>query len=482
MRSTALLPAAVLVAATSTAVAQDRCTPASNEPTAAAWLERAAAATGLSRMNGRILHYRAMQNAEQNFQSDRTYPPFFSAYASQEIWFDGASGTERVRSENVYPRSGPARGPETVYTPRSSWLVRDTVFQPIEALHRLGTYQRALNPLAVIGDWQRDGSAKVEGRCIYRDFPRVALRRPDGSRLFIDPKTAIPVKLETRERHFLWGTVLAEYLWSTWTLVDGITVPTSSFRLADGAIEISRTMGQAALVSADGTPKLSVPDPQLAMDASVVPMFLRPDRPDTVRVGPNTFLLVNRGYTQAVTLARDTVFVFDATQGEERARQDSVWIGALFPGRHPIVVVVTDLAWPHIAGVRFWVANGATVVSHQSFRPFLEQVVSRRWPEPDALEQRRRPMRFRPVTDSLTLAGGAVRLFAINGIGSEGALMGWVPDDRFLWAGDFIQDADAPSQYLNEVKAAVGRVGIAPTRTAAQHLPLTEWAKLEQLR
>src|SRR4029077_1732428 len=119
---------------------------------------------------------------------------------------------------------------------------------------------------------------------------------------------------------------------------------------------------------------------------------------------------------------RDTVFVFDATQGEERVRQDSTWIATLFPGRHPIVVVVTDLAWPHVAGVRAWVAHGATIVSHRAAREFLTQVVNRRWTlAPDLLERRRERVtfRFRAADDSLALGGGDVLLFPIDGAASE---------------------------------------------------------------
>ena len=192
-----------------------------------------------------------------------------------------------------------------------------------------------------------------------------------------------------------------------------------------------------------------------------------------------TFLLRNPGYQETLTLARDTVFVFDATQGDARARQDSAWIGKLFPGKHPIVVVVTDLAWPHVAGVRYWVAQGATIVSHRASQPFLERVVSRRWTDvPDVLE-RARPrgvrLKFRPVDDSLRLAGGDITVFAIDGPSSEGALAGYVRDDRFLWASDFVQTLQQPTQYLDEVLAAVRRMRYDPSRLAAEHLPLAEW-------
>jgi hypothetical protein len=159
-------------------------------------------------------------------------------------------------------------------------------------------------------------------------------------------------------------------------------------------------------------------------------------------------------------------------------------IARLFPGRHPLVLVVTDLAWPHIAGVRYWVARGATVVSHRISRPFIERVLARRWTRaPDLYERRRAHARFvfRPVSDSLALAGGKLKIYAIDGIGSEGALMAYLEGDHFLWASDYIQTIQQPSTYATDVWRAVERTRIRPSRVAAQHLPLTAWSVVDSL-
>ena len=201
-----------------------------------------------------------------------------------------------------------------------------------------------------------------------------------------------------------------------------------------------------------------------------------------MRVSASTFLLKNVGYTEMVTLARDTVFLFDATQGEARAREDSTWIAKLFPGHHPVVVVVTDLAWPHVSGVRFWVARGATIIAHNAARPFLQSVVERRWTlAPDALQKQPRPLRFVGVRDVGKLAGGEVLLFPIDGIGSEVALAAYVGNSRFLWASDFVQSLSEPTAYVNEVVRAAHRVGIVPERVAAQHMALVRWDTVSQL-
>jgi hypothetical protein len=150
-----------------------------------------------------------------------------------------------------------------------------------------------------------------------------------------------------------------------------------------------------------------------------------------------------------------------------------------------VTLVVTDLAWPHVAGMRFWVASGARVVSHRMSRDFLQRVVDRRWAEaPDTYERRRgeRPLRLTAVDSGVrALAGGAVQVAPIDGVGSEGALLVYFPAERFLWASDYVQDLRGPSLYVSEVVAAARRAGFRPERVAAQHVPVTPWETLEAL-
>jgi hypothetical protein len=171
--------------------------------------------------------------------------------------------------------------------------------------------------------------------------------------------------------------------------------------------------------------------------------------------------------------------------GEDRARKDAEAIRRLFPGKHRFTVVVTDLAWPHVAGVRYWVASGATILAHAAARPFLQSVVDRRWTlAPDLFEHRRRssPLKFRGVTDSYNLFDGAISLHPIDGIGSEVSLIGYVAKDHFLWASDYIQTISNPTSYISEVWHAVQRNRLHPEQTAAEHLPLTPWSKIEELQ
>lgn len=440
-------------------------------------IARAVAAAGIGAAGDSLLRYDFSDAISQNYQSDRMYPPYLSFDWGGTITLDPRSGVQRVE-ERMLGGGGTAPRPFVlVADARASFVERETALVPNPQGHYLTLRSRPLDAWSELLDWGREAS-RVVGCATYREYPRVVVERdtPWGrERLFVDPKSELPVKLDRMESDALRGDVHVEYLWTNWEFVGRALAPIASYRLVDGEAEITRTIGSTRLTSRDSSGGVAIPD------VAAMPIrALDQPPPDTVRVGEHTFLLVNRAYTNVVTLQRDTVFVLDAQLGDHRAREDSAWIARLFPGRHPVALVVTDLAWPHIEGVRFWVARGATVISHPTSRAFLERVIGRKWTiAPDLLARTPHArLHFVAVRDSLRLAGGAIVLHPIDGLGSEGALMAYVPSERFLWAGDYVQTVSAPSTYASEVAAAVRRVGMAPERVAAMHLRLTPWSSV----
>jgi hypothetical protein len=431
-------------------------------------------------MAGRILRFRAGHDVPFWEQSDRMYGPFIPNIAMMTRWYDPGSGNE---ARHPYERAiRPSEYPSLIFSSAGTFTGRDTTARPVPQLAQAAMAARSLNPWAVLGDWLADSSnARVTGKCFYRDAWRVVLERND-ERLYLTEYDATPIKLERVESHYLWGQVKAEYLWNTWWGVRGAVealYPLATFRSFDGALyeRIGVQQGSVVLITPDSAPRLTPPVVQAAVAAPGPPASITPD---TVRVGENTFLLVTPAYTHAVTLQRDTVFLFDATTSEARSRGDSAVIAQLFPAFRTVALVVTDLAWPHISGVRFWVARGATVYSASTSETFLRSVVNRKWTiNPDALEKGRAKgsFRFRAVTDSLRLAGGSIVLYSMPGATTETAVAAWVPKLRFLWAGDYIQPSpDSP--YSRDVISFIRTIGIRPDKVAAQHTRLLQWSQL----
>jgi len=455
-------------------------------PAARAVLDRAASVIGLRAASGRALHIGGFDVANHAFESDRpAAPPYLSSVTAIDAWLDARPGAERTVSRMTLGGEQPPV--TTLGDAGASYIVRDTALVPSPSTHGDLYVARPLDVWTVLLDWMAAPDVRTVATCEYRDYPRIVLSRRGGQgeeRLFIDPKSGYPVKLDRVESDYLWGTVHVEYVYSTWQSDGLLRWPASSFRVVDGSTDVTRTYGTTRLVARDSAPSLVVPAASAPM-AYALPAWLTPTTPDTVRVSANTFLLHNVGFNEAVTLVRDTVYVFDATQSEIRARADSAWIGRLFPGKHPITLVVTDIAWPHVAGVRFWVANGATILTHRANRAFLQRVIDRRWTAtPDLLERRRAGItpHVRGVDDSLRLAGEDITLFAIDGVASEAALAAFLAPDRFLWASDYVQTLAAPTQYLDETSAAVDRMHLVPLRVGAEHLRLSSWEDAKRVQ
>ena len=407
------------------------------------------------------------------FESDRMYPPYLTYVFDRRTWLDPSTGVERDSL------SGPfGQGQLSVSDDHAVWAEHYASWAAAEA-------DRLLDPRLVIHAWSASPDVRVAGHCSYRDYDRVVLSRAGvygPEQLFLDPKTGFLVKLDRMEPQYLWGQVHVEYVFATWLLFGtggfgggDVLMPTTATRIVDGEDEVTLALDNVVRVPRDSAPSLTMPTTGTSSTIETLG-FLRPSPLDTVRLGPHAFVLANPGYNEIVALLHDTVYVLDATQGEGRARADSQWIGRLFPGPHPVAVVVTDIAWPHVSGVRFWVASGATIISREMSRSFLERVVARHWAKPDKLESQRRPLRFVPVNRSLTRSG--ISLYAIDGAGSEGALMAYLPDDGLLWASDFVQTLDAPTLYTAEVFTAACRYGLTPTRVVAEHHPVAEWSTL----
>lgn len=448
-------------------------------PDAHALLVHAQELMGLGAMGDKVLHLKASRANSENYQSDRSYPPFLYSFNTTETWFDPRTGIERTEGRLTFPGIE-MQTPVTFSNAVNTLLVARGKATPAP---RQSPQARNLHVWAVLADWIGDSNVKAVGREVFRDYLRLVLTRTteDGEqRLFMDEKTGLPVKLDLIEPHYLWGQRRVEYIYSNWTLLSGsFALPASSSRMADGDMEFAETLATAELVERKGAPDLALPATNAKAES--LPLFLRAIPPTTTQVSQNTYLLSNPGYNELVTLVGNDLYVFDATQSEDRARQDAQIIHKLFPGKHPVNVVVTDLAWPHVAGVRYWVASGATIISHSAARTFLQKVIDRRWTlSPDLLEKARsrRAARFKfvPVEQQYSMAGGSVALYAIDGIGSEIALMAYLPGEHLLWASDYIQTIEEPSLYMREVWNAAQRANIQPERVAAEHLPLTQWS------
>jgi hypothetical protein len=306
--------------------------------------------------------------------------------------------------------------------------------------------------------------------------------------LYLDRRTAVPVLLERPERHYFLGAIRVQYVYESWYEVTGGGLyPVSTTRLVDDSVAdswfVDAFSRDVDLEVAASVPAITVPDSSLIQAIDPARRF-GSDSPDTVPVGAGTYLLANSSFTSVVSLQQDTAFVFDAPAGEDRARDDADWVRRLFPHRRATVLVALNAVWPHIAGLRYWVAQGASVVGSRPVVPYLQKVVNRRWTAaPDDLERVRARIttRFIAVGDSARFAGGRVQLYAMEGINGETVLLAYVAPSRFVWASDHIQVVSYPNVYVDDVRATVRRHALSAIFTSGPHFGVLPWAAIDTL-
>jgi len=90
------------------------------------------------------------------------------------------------------------------------------------------------------------------------------------------------------------------------------SLPGASFRVADGAVEDSQISGIADTMASNAGPVLTAP-PSPSQASAELPTLPQPIPPKVTQVNEHTWLLSNPGYTEAVTLAVDQIYVFEAS-------------------------------------------------------------------------------------------------------------------------------------------------------------------------
>src|SRR6185295_13790879 len=154
---------------------------------------------GFARAGQSLIHYHALAAAEQDYQSDRTYPPFFSAMQVKEGWFDPLSGVERVNTQTTWPGSGMSPAQIALTDSGRAFGINQ---EKLNILPRASQQSRYLNPWTLMADWAAAKDVRFAGHELYRDYSRIVLTRTTiagEQRLLLDSKTGFPLKVELNE-------------------------------------------------------------------------------------------------------------------------------------------------------------------------------------------------------------------------------------------------------------------------------------------
>jgi hypothetical protein len=212
----------------------------------------------------------------------------------------------------------------------------------------------------------------------------------------------------------------------------------------------------------------------------------RPNTPP-VEIAPGVIQILGNWN---VTLVRqpDGVIIIEAPISSGYSDKVMAEAKKRFPDAPIKAVISTPDAWPHIGGVREYVARGVPVYALDLNKPILERLIAApHHSNPDALERARgkRP-RWEIVSSKTVLGSGPNRLelYPIRSETGERMIMVYFPEHKFLYGSDLVQPGQEAGsffmpEYLLELMEAARREKLAVSGVFAMHMGVKPWGDIE---
>jgi glyoxylase-like metal-dependent hydrolase (beta-lactamase superfamily II) len=268
------------------------------------------------------------------------------------------------------------------------------------------------------------------------------------------------------------GDTLVETTFSDYKDFGGVTFPSRIVRVQGGHPVLDITVSDVKL--------------NPAVDISVTEQVKSSTAPG---MQVNVQTLANGVYyltgTNAHTVAidqSDHIVVVEAPTNEARSEAVIAKIKETIPNKPIRYVINSHVHFDHAGGLRTYVDEGATVVTHEMNKPYFEQAwAAPRTLNPDRLARSKKEAKFQTVTDKhvLTDKNRNIEIHSIAGSGHNDAfLMVYLPKEKILIEGDAFTPAAAdapppavPNPYAVNLNENIQRLKLDVRQIAALHGP-----------
>jgi glyoxylase-like metal-dependent hydrolase (beta-lactamase superfamily II) len=199
------------------------------------------------------------------------------------------------------------------------------------------------------------------------------------------------------------------------------------------------------------------------------------------KLGDGVFLILG-GYASLAIEFRDHIVVIEGGQSEARGLAVIAEAKKAIPNKPIRYVVNTHAHFDHSSGLRPFVAEGATIITHDVNKNFLDRLFKMpRTLNPDKMAQSGRTAKFETMKDKKVLSDGnqVVELHTMTNMGHhDGLLMVYLPKLKVLLEADGYNPGQAnaappatPSPYNVALVANVERLKLDVQRIIPVHYP-----------
>jgi glyoxylase-like metal-dependent hydrolase (beta-lactamase superfamily II) len=312
------------------------------------------------------------------------------------------------------------------------------------------------------------------------------------ARLLIDAHDDVPSALELRSEDAfgIWGIVRTTTYYSLWTLIaGGVRYPLQTDREWNGMTQSSQTITKIAVNPPLDPAEFRIPeDVKVAFAAlpaatGVAALTFNPAK--SIELAPGV-VQFSGNWNVAFVRQPDGVVIIEAPIGSRYSAAVIAEAEQRYPTARVKAVITTSDAWPHLGGVREYVARGIPVYALDLNRPILERLLKADYSgHPDTLAQKPREAKFTWVSEKTTIGTGDTRveIHPAHGENGERMLFVYLPALKLLYSSDDIQrdrsGAFFMPEYLWEVRDAVRRHRLAVDRVFGMHIGPTAWSEIE---
>lgn len=254
----------------------------------------------------------------------------------------------------------------------------------------------------------------------------------DGREMTVSVNEAnLVAEISYLETHEVIGDYPVTIAYSEYMDFGGVNFPTRIVRSEDGFPTLDIIVHH---VTPNGAVAIAVPE-----NVASAP----PPEPVTARseeLAPGVWYINAAGNWSWAADFGDYAIVVEGITSEARSLAVIAEVNRLMPGKEIRYLVNTHSHFDHAGGLRTFVAEGATIVTHEANVPFYREAWARpRSIAPDLLSMNPREPVFETVSDRMVLTGGGktIELYHMANTGHHGAnLLVYMPGPGLAFWGD----------------------------------------------
>jgi glyoxylase-like metal-dependent hydrolase (beta-lactamase superfamily II) len=257
--------------------------------------------------------------------------------------------------------------------------------------------------------------------------------------LYFDRETKLLARYQTLSTRNTVGDTVSEFRFGGYRSQDGIPVPSTFVQHTAGFLA---TDAKYTAFRFDTAP----PDALFAMPQDFTKLEVYAGKAGIVKLADGVFLVrdLSGGYNSLVVELSDSILVVEACETNTWsgiAEQAAALAKRAIPGKPIRWIVLTHHHGDHSAGVRAYMAEGATVVTTAGSRAYVERVAAAPYRmRPDALARSGKKPVIETVQGRKRVIGDASRSVEIHEIGPNShcreMLVAYLPKEKLLFQSD----------------------------------------------